>query len=175
MIEVEGSDVLIVIAEVSVAFAGFAGIVAVFRQRDLAEWAAVDATRFRFMVECSLMTILFALLPFVFRHLGASPTATWSACSALMAATVAGLLTIASLRMRRVRSQTPGFNAALLRCMQAVSLLTIALLVLNALSIGFTAEFGPYLAALAWVLGASGVNFFRLLLFGVGGSQDNHE
>ena len=175
MIEMEGSDVLIVIAEVSVAFAGFAGIVAVFRQRDLAEWAAVDATRFRFMVECSLMTILFALLPFVFRHLGASPAATWSACSGLMGAAVACLLVIASLRMRRVRSQTPGFNTALLRFMQAVSLLTLALLALNALRIGFTAEFGPYLAALAWLLVASGINFFRLLLFGVGGNRSNRE
>jgi branched-subunit amino acid transport protein AzlD len=175
MVEMKGSDVLIVIAEVSVAFAGFAGIVAVFRQRDLVEWAPLDAARFRFMVECSLMTVLFALLPFVFHHLGASPTATWSACSGLMAAAVAGLLTIASLRMRRVRSQTPGFNAALMRCMQAVSLLTIALLVLNALRIGFTAEFGPYLAALAWLLVASGINFFRLLLFGVGGNRSIRE
>jgi hypothetical protein len=171
----EGSDVLIVIAEVSVAFAGFAGIVAVFRQRGLEEWAPVDAVRFRFMVECSLTTILFALLPFVFHHLGASPTATWSACSALMAAAIGGLLVIASLRVRRLRSQASGFSSALLRFMQAVALLAIALLVLNALSVGFTAEFGPYLAALAWVLVASGVNFFRLLLFGVGGNRSIRE
>jgi len=175
MIEMEGSDVLIVIAEVSVAFAGFAGIVAVFRQRDLVEWPPLDAARFRFMVECSLTTILFALLPFVFRHLGASPTATWSACSGLMAATVAGIFVIASLRMRRLRSQASYPSPALLRFVQAVTLLTIALLVLNALRIGFTAEFGPYLAALAWVLVASGLNFFRLLLFGVGGSRSSHE
>ena len=171
----EGSDVLIVIAEVSVAFAGFAGIVAVFRQRDLEEWAPVDAARFRFMVECSLATILFALLPFVFHHLGASPTATWSACSALMAAAVVCLLVIASLRMRRVRSQTSGFNTALLRFLQAGSLLMLALLVLNSLRIGFTGEFGPYLAALAWLLVASGVNFFRLLLFGVGRGHSSRE
>jgi hypothetical protein len=175
MIEMEGSDVLIVIAEVSVAFAGFAGIVAVFRQRALEEWAPVDAARFRFMVECSLTTILFALLPFVFHHLGASPTATWSACSALMAATIGGLLVISSLRMRWALLQTPSYHPALMRFVQAVSLLTLGLLVLNALRIGFTAEFGPYLAALAWVLGASGINFFRLLLFGVGRGHSSRE
>jgi hypothetical protein len=175
MIEMEGSDVLIVIAEVSVAFAGFAGIVAVFRQRDLVEWPPLDATRFRFMVECSLTTILFALLPFVFHHLGASPTATWSACSGLMAATFAGVFVIASFRMRRLRSQGSGPSPALLRFVQAVTLLTLALLVLNALSIGFTAEFGPYLAALAWVLAVSGLNFFRLLLFEVGGNRSSRE
>ena len=175
MIEMEGSDVLIVIAEVSVAFAGFAGIVAVFRQRDLEEWAPVDAVRFRFMVECSLMTILFALLPFVFHHLGASPTATWSACSGLMAAAVTALLVIASFRIGYLRSEASGFSPALLRFVQAGTLLTLALLVLNALRIGFTAEFGPYLAALAWLLVASGINFFRLLLFGVGGSRSSHE
>jgi hypothetical protein len=171
----EGSDVLIVIAEVSVAFAGFAGIVAVFRQRDLEEWALLDAARFRFMVEFSLTTILFALLPFVFHYLGASPTATWSACSALMAATIGGLLVIASFRVHFLRSQASGFSPALLHFMQAVTLLTIALLVLNALRIGFTAEFGPYLAALAWFLVGSGINFFRLLLFGVGGSRSSNE
>jgi hypothetical protein len=41
--------------------------------------------------------------------------------------------------------------------------------------IGFTAEFGPYLAALAWLLALSGLNFFRLLLFGVGGSRSSRE
>jgi hypothetical protein len=66
-------------------------------------------------------------------------------------------------------------NPALLRFLQAGTLLTLALLVLNALRIGFTAEFGPYLAALAWLLVGSGVNFFRLLLFGVGGSRSSHE
>jgi hypothetical protein len=171
----EGSDVLIVIAEVSVAFAGFAGIVAVFRQRDLEEWALLDAARFRFMVEFSLTTILFALLPFVLHHLGASPTVTWSACSALMAATVAGLFVIAAFRLRRVRSQGSGFSPALTRIVQTGTLLTVVLLVLNALSIGFTAEFGPYLAALAWLLALSGLNFFRLLLFGVGGSRSSRE
>jgi hypothetical protein len=171
----EGSDVLIVIAEVSVAFAGFAGIVAVFRQRDLAEWAPVDATRFRFMVECSLTTILFALLPFVFHHLGASASITWSACSALMAAAVVGLLISGSFSVRYLRSQASGFSPALLRFLQAGTLLTLALLVLNALRIGFTAEFGPYLAALAWVLVGSGVNFFRLLLFGVGRGHSSRE
>jgi hypothetical protein len=175
MVEMKGSDVLIVIAEVSVAFAGFAGIVAVFRQRDLVEWAPLDAARFRFMVECSLMTVLFALLPFVFHHLGTSPTVTWSACSGLMVTAVAGLLVIASFRMRRLRSHPRGPNLALMRFVQAGSLLALALLVLNALSIGFTAEFGPYLAALAWLLVASGINFFRLLLFGVGGSHSGRE
>ena len=77
--------------------------------------------------------------------------------------------------MRYLRSQASGFSSALLRFMQAVTLLTIALLVLNALRIGFTAEFGPYLAALAWFLVASGINFFRLLLFGVGGNRSSHE
>jgi hypothetical protein len=175
MVEMEGSDVLIVIAEVSVAFAGFAGIVAVFRRRDLEEWAPLDATRFRFMVECSLANILFALLPFVFHHLGASPTLTWSACSGLMAAALVGLFISGSFRVRRAGSQGAGVNLALLRFLQAVTLLTLALLVLNALRIGFKAEFGPYLAALAWLLAASGVNFFRLLLFGVGGSRSGRE
>ena len=46
---------------------------------------------------------------------------------------------------------------------------------LNALRIGFTAEFGPYLAALAWLLVGSGINFFRLLLFGVGGNRSSRE
>jgi hypothetical protein len=175
MVEMEGSDVLIVIAEVSVAFAGFAGIVAVFRQRDLADWAPVDANRFRFMVECSLTTILFALLPFVFHYLGASATATWSACSALLAAVFAGLFVIAVLRVRRVDLQAPGFSLAVTRFLQAGTILTFILLVLNALRIGFTAEFGPYLAALAWTLAASGVNFFRLLLVGVSGGQSGRD
>jgi hypothetical protein len=59
--------------------------------------------------------------------------------------------------------------------MQAGTVLTLALLVLNVLRIGFTAEFGPYLAGLAWLLVGSGINFFRLLLFGVGRGHSSRE
>ena len=175
MVEIEGSNVLIVIAEVSVAFAGFAGIVSVFRQRELAAWAPVDANRFRFMVECSLTTTVFALLPFVFHYLGAPATATWSACSGLMAVATAVIFVDGTLRVRRVGFQAPGFSVALTRFTQAGTILTFMLLSLNALRIGFTAEFGPYLAALAWILAGSGIMFFRLLLAGVGGNQSNRD
>ena len=79
----QGADVLIVFAEVAAAFAGFAGVVVVFGRRDRA-WAPNDALRFRFMLENSLFTVAFALLPFLFHHLGASPRLTWGTCSGLL-------------------------------------------------------------------------------------------
>jgi hypothetical protein len=66
-------------------------IVVIFRHRDIAPWAPQDVFRFRFMVECSLYMLAFALLPFVVYHLNAPQRLVWASCSALLGAVGVGL------------------------------------------------------------------------------------
>lgn len=81
----EAAEALSVLAEVSVAFAGFSGIVTVFRRRNPGDWSRLDRYRFRFMVEFSLATLTLSLAPFFVSELGLSGRALWRACSVLLA------------------------------------------------------------------------------------------
>ena len=62
----ENLDVLLSIAEISVAFAGFAGIITAISGRDQAVWDPGNTTRFRVMVYGSLSATVMALMPYVF-------------------------------------------------------------------------------------------------------------
>ena len=63
---VENLDVLLSVAEISVAFAGFAGIItAVVGRRD-GGWDPGNLTRFRLMITSSLSATVMSLMPYVF-------------------------------------------------------------------------------------------------------------
>ena len=65
-----GAEVLLTTAEIGVAFAGFASVITVFRQRTDGSWSRPDVIRFQLMIGASLFIVLFALLPFSFDFFG---------------------------------------------------------------------------------------------------------
>jgi hypothetical protein len=172
--DLKGSDILIVIAEVAAAFAGFAGVVSIFRHRGSGAWEPPDAYRFRFMVELSLCTVAFALLPFIVHHFGVPPRVLWSSCSALLGFMYVALLVLARIRARHLRGG-PGveIHRGLMTFAVGGAIVGLVLLALNALQVGFVGEFGPYLAGLAWLLTISGIMFLRLLLLGIRGPDSS--
>ena len=58
---IAGFDILTVLGEIFVAFAGFTGIVAVLGQRSEGTWRPVDIIRFQGLLEASLAGLLFAI------------------------------------------------------------------------------------------------------------------
>ena len=62
----ENLDVLLSIAEISVAFAGFSGIITAVVGRDGSDWDQGNLSRFRLMIFSSLSAIVASLLPFAF-------------------------------------------------------------------------------------------------------------
>ena len=58
------------IIEISIAIAGFAGIVAAIRHRDIASWAQAEQILLRMLLTASGMKISFALLPAVLSEAG---------------------------------------------------------------------------------------------------------
>ena len=59
----ENLDVLLSVAEVSVAFAGFAGIITAVVSNNSAGWDPGNASRFRLMIFSSLSAIVASLMP----------------------------------------------------------------------------------------------------------------
>ena len=59
------SDILLTVAELSVAFAGFATLAGVLGKPRSAEAAYMNASRLRGMLESAVLALVFALIPFV--------------------------------------------------------------------------------------------------------------
>ena len=68
----DASEVLLTLAEISVAFAGFSSIVATFQKRSGDDGTQFDHFRFWIMLEFSLASLLFSMLPFALYFAGLS-------------------------------------------------------------------------------------------------------
>jgi hypothetical protein len=146
-------------AEVSVAFAGFASITVLFRGRSAGEWKFADVLRYGAMLRASLCACLFSLLPVVLFHAGASESWTWSITSG-------GLLVYGATRSHifallfRVGARA---SAEIIRNATALGLI-VSLQLLNLLSLGFHREAAPVLLGVGLLLANAGANFYRLVV-----------
>jgi len=98
----EMSENLFVIAQIAVAFAGFASLVAVIGHRrghDDPKW---DAARLEGMLRLSLFTGAFALLPFIPYQAGMPQLTTWRFCAGLFAVSGIGTMLYTIKRLRAV-------------------------------------------------------------------------
>ena len=156
-------DVLILGAELSMALAGFAGIIATFQFRDTEKIRRADVVGLSIIVVYSLLAAL--------------------QCAVILILNVIGISAVSTLgnRQRPLRVPAMGYNLyafsknmkgavrnrkliAMMWTLQWVSVIVFAVNVLNALDIVFHRTPGPFLVGVAWGLGLAGWMFIRLLL-----------
>ncbi len=87
--EISPEDFLLTLAEVSITFAGFAALLAVFRRLGSA-WAPVEIMGLWYMVAATVGALFFSLLPFLLFFFGLGEPAIWSVCCALLALFMVG-------------------------------------------------------------------------------------
>jgi hypothetical protein len=102
----EHADLLRTIAQISIAFAGFAGVIAAFGRFHLAP--EVTVFRVRMMVGVALVTLLYSLAPFPPMALGLSESYNWRISAALLGT---GLVAFYARTWTRLK---PLFRAGLL-------------------------------------------------------------
>jgi hypothetical protein len=73
------------IAQIAVTVAGFASVVAVFKQRSDGSWSHADADRFNGMLIHSITALFFCFLPSLISAFIDDPHRVWSICSLLLA------------------------------------------------------------------------------------------
>ena len=113
------------------------------------------------MLYSSVSTLLFALLPFVIRHHGATPAVTWSVSSLALAFLLgcAALLT-----MTRNRASRTGLSFGWAVAYTSGNIITATALLANAVGFLGGPSFGLYLLGVAWLLLYTTTLFVRLVL-----------
>lgn len=162
----EHSDVFLTLAEVSVAFAGFSGIVAVFGRRDPGQWSAADRYRFFSLVETSLVAAFLSLVPFGCAAMRLSPELIWRLSSILLVVYMAASYAVHIVQYRSLPTEaraSAGWADAYVTAI--VDVVIVALSIYNLTILG---EAGPFLLALLLLVGQSGFFFARLLFQALG-------
>lgn len=158
----EPSALLLVGTEVSIAFAGFSGIIATFQLRSGEKLDRGDVVGITIIVQISLVTALFCVLPMVCLIAGIDEEKIWGFFSGAGAIwSGANMYFIHKKMLGRVRNTTTRWLFGLLQMICGV--LTVCL-TLNALNLVFHRAPAPFLAALIFGLALVGIMFSRLLL-----------
>ena len=158
----EATDLLLIGTEVSVAFAGFAGIIATFQFRDETKINRGRIVGLTMIVQFSLMCSLFCVFPLLLSHFDLEDATLWSIVSCFGLVYICYSMYFINKNMRgAVRKKSARLLFGLFY--GAAALVSLSL-VLNIADLAFHKEPGPYLTAIVFGLSLVGYMFARLLL-----------
>lgn len=155
-------DQLLTLAEVSVALAGFAGVIATFQGRRGSRRSRGDALGLTTMVTMSLMVATMSAVPLAILNFGIAEPLVWSAASALFAAIY--VIFLIYIRSRMISVKMKGANRLIILCWWAYNFLIVIALFSNIADSDSQRQYGKYFIALLNPLLFSGYMFVRLLL-----------
>ena len=160
----EAEGTLQVVAEISIAFVGFAGIVGALAGGRLRPSQPHVWLPFWVMIEGGLGTLFAALFPVLPYYLGLSERQVWASSSSLVVILIVCHLLFMSPRfIRAFRDQSWVRLWALDILVQASLLIALLTQLLNALGIGLQQSVGGFLVGLYFLLLISGLNFAYLI------------
>jgi Kef-type K+ transport system membrane component KefB len=150
-------------AEVAVAFAGFASVVGIFAGRSGHQASRIDANRLRTMLTCSLSVVALSLVPFVPLGYGVSESASWRMSSAAVLAATVGVAARILLDYAALR-RAGGRVGVGIRVLNSI-LVIVPLLLATSNLIGWSGTSAPasYLVSLLSLLLLAGIMFARLI------------
>ena len=162
MLELDEFDLLLVISQLSVAFAGFASLASALGDRNHHDETRVDAGRLINMLVVSLCTAMLALVPFVPTLFGSAENVVWRSSAAIAFGTLVLFAPGVAMRTRRMQRYA-GFNIR-------SNVVNFGLAAIAAFSFGFCAFGLPalrlsasYVAGLIALLLICAIVFFRVI------------
>lgn len=154
------SDYLFRIATLSLSFVGFSSVVVALRSALGGELSDRHLRLVRMYIEGGLMVTALALVPALLDILRVPSTIVWPLASAT-AALVFSIVLVIQFRRRRVVE--PGRFPLWVVVINAVSIVAVIGLWLNAAGIPFPPSVGPYALVLTWALCVFGFIFVRTI------------
>ncbi len=147
MAALEATDTLLNLADVSAAFAGFAALVSVLKERGNRAEAMHDVLRLRIVISTSVVVVVGSLVPIGLANFDLSDRIVWGASAALLLALNYGVIHSFIKSYQPVQGLFPPDRMAV-GWFAALELLDQAALVLILLNIWPAFDFPLYLAAL---------------------------
>ena len=146
-----------------IALAGFTSIIGLLGT-SARQWTEDVSVKFWIMIEFSLATVFFSLLPFAPHYLGASSEITWAISSGLMAVFVIAHVAVSRPRIQRLSRNDEWTGRAAEPVIGLLLLSVVAIQSLNALKIGFARNLGAYYLGLLFLLAFAATAFVLLML-----------
>lgn len=166
------SEALGIIVQVAIALAGFTGVVAVFGTNPVHEWSRLNRLRLRLLLSMSSIPVALCLIAIVFLETGLREAIVWRSISAISAFGFASFSVVAQRAMSRVEASEfdrSGHSRTIFYATGAVGLMSILLLLYNAVVLG---DFWPFLAAVVVSMLAALLQFVRLVFLRPGGTAE---
>ncbi len=153
---------LLTIAEISVALAGFAGIIATFQFRQPGAIKRGHVLALSMIVNISLVGALFAVLPLIFLNYGIAEQQVWAICSALVAANISTFMFFI-WKNTQLKSVAPSTRSAYIFFFVLAAIIVV-LNSMNAMGLVIDRQFGTYFLSFVFCFFLVGFNFTRLLM-----------
>lgn len=151
-------DLLIVLAEVSIAFVGFASIVAVLQANRTRPWSKQDRFMFRAMVEAGILNFFTCVFPHAIGSFDVQEATIWSGASAISL-----VLGIAST-IRRFLQSRQSLDELPMFARRFILPVVAAMLILHISNALYWQAAGPYVVSvLLSILYVSGVFLFLVI------------
>jgi len=156
------ADQLLTLADVSVALAGFVGIILTFQIRQQKYISRGRAVSLTLIVFVSLAAAFCTVLPVALMNFGVEDKNIWPiSCIVGAAFWLTGLI----FTMRNMKLEEDGPTSRIIfRALLFIVAAFIVVLLMNAVGIVFKQEYGPYFAAFIFGFGLVLYDFSRLLL-----------
>jgi len=154
-------DILLVCIEVSIALAGFAGVIATFQINNVTRIRRGAVAALSVVVQYSLLAALACVIPLLLHTFGVQGETLWVICSGVGAILVASMAYSAS-SMKGAITKTSSRLLYLL--LQGLGALVVLANILNAFDLAFHRGPGPLVAGIVYALSVAGIMFSRLLL-----------
>jgi hypothetical protein len=160
----EASTALSNSAQIAVAIAGFAGVVAVFRNESVHNWGQIEKFWLRLLLLNSILPLAFSMVGLLLLAVTPTPMMIWRWCSAfaLFFLTPYATMIIGNL-LKFTPGQLEAAGGAKITSYALFSLLAIVCL-LQLFNIVLLGSFWPYFAAIVTLLLGAMYQFVRLVL-----------
>ncbi len=157
MISLDLTEVLVGIAEIAIALAGFSGVVVVFGSRSSGQWDPGDRLRLTFLLEASFTAGGFALATITMLSLPIAPDLVWAIVSGSWGTFMCGSLYWSSQRMQ---TNDPSVDELSNRIVFAAFAIVIVLQFVN---VAMWHTFTPVIVGLLLNLVGAAMQFGRLI------------
>jgi len=157
------AEQLLILTQVAIAVAGFAGIIGTFQFKEGERIRRGDVIGLAIVVNVGLMSAFYSTLPLIFINFGISDSIVWGICSGLACV----IYTIAFSYFAIINKNFQSYktiNKLMVYSLYLVALIIVIINFLNACNIFFKREFGPFYISLIYSIGSVCYMFSRLLL-----------